>query len=208
MPYPVPCDIPILLFERIIKKSFLFSKQVQTFKERKAVEMEIKAVEMERNVVEKERKMVETEGKVLKMERKAAKWEILFSNLVLRQGIVGLNNTLAKKVLGNQAKYHFPTLLYVKAHVTKMRNNKYTSKMNRILRQAGWTRKLDNSNMQIKRGFDLNHYVHPNVSTKPFEGEKSIFRKGTPCIHRANHCQAQPLSSQSSKNTKNGESIV
>ena len=87
----------------------------------------------------------------------------LFANLVLRQGVVGLNNTLAKKVLGNQARSHYPTLHCVKAHVAKMKNKKYDQKMKRISRQASWTRKLDHTNVQVKKMFDLIHYAHPNV---------------------------------------------
>ena len=99
-----------------------------------------------------------------KMEKKAAKLDFLFANLVLRQGIVGLNNnTLAKKVLGNKARSHYPTSHCVKAHVAKMRNKKYDQKMKRISRQASWTRKLDHTNVQVKKMFDLNHSAHPNV---------------------------------------------
>ena len=54
-----------------------------------------------------------------KMKIKAARREYLLANLVLRQSIVDLNNTLARKVLGQNAKSHYPTLLSVKAHIAK-----------------------------------------------------------------------------------------
>ena len=89
----------------------------------------------------------------------------------------------------NQARSHYPTLHCVKAHVAKMRNKKYDQKMNSSLRQASWTRKLDNTNMQVKKMFDSNHYAHPNVLIRRLEWAASIFREGrAPCIGRANQC--------------------
>ena len=131
----------------------------------------------------------EMKGKCAEMEKKAAKWDILFVNLVFRQGMVGLNNTLAKKELGNQARSHYPTLYCVKAHVAKMGNKKYKRKLKSILSQAGWTRKLDDDNKKLKKKYNLNSYAHPNVSRETLEWAVSVFMKGKACISRANHCQ-------------------